>query len=175
MRFVMPLVALDQQHLVAVVKQFAGYRSADRASTGDADAHRRPILSIQRFLSTLRSPLSPEHKVILTHNMSLQQLYLVLLAGGVVLLASIVATRLGTRIGLPSLLLFLGVGVIVGEDGLGLHFDNYLLADHLGTVALAIILIEGGLTTKFADVRRVLAPAGALATAGIAVSMAVTA
>ena len=107
--------------------------------------------------------------------MSLQQLYLVLLAGGLVLLASIVATRAATRVGLPSLLLFLGVGVIVGEDGLGLHFDNYLLADHLGTVALAIILIEGGLTTKFGDVRKVLAPAASLATVGVAVSMAVTA
>jgi potassium/hydrogen antiporter len=107
--------------------------------------------------------------------MSLQQLYLALLAAGLVLLASIVATRLATRVGLPSLLLFLGVGVIVGEDGLGLPFDNYLLAEHLGTVALGIILIEGGLTTKFADVRRVLAPAGALATVGIGVSMAVTA
>ena len=99
--------------------------------------------------------------------MTLQQLYLVLLAGGLVLLASIVATRAATTVGLPALLLFLGVGVIVGEDGLGLHFENYLLADHLGTVALAIILIEGGLTTKFSDVRRVLAPAGMLATLGV--------
>jgi potassium/hydrogen antiporter len=107
--------------------------------------------------------------------MTLQQLYLVLLAGGLVLLASIIATRAATRVGLPSLLLFLGVGVIVGEDGIGLDFDNYLLADHLGTVALAVILIEGGLTTRFSDVRKVLAPAGALATVGIGVSMAVTA
>src|SRR6478752_9397277 len=107
--------------------------------------------------------------------MTLQQLYLVLLAGGLVLLASIIATRAASRVGLPSLLLFLGVGVIVGEDGIGLHFDNYLLADHLGTVALAIILVEGGLTTRFSDVRRVLAPAAVLATVGVAVSMAVTA
>ncbi|MDA4108357.1 potassium/proton antiporter [Mycolicibacterium holsaticum] len=107
--------------------------------------------------------------------MTLQHLYLVLLAGGLVLLASIVATRAASRIGLPSLLLFLAVGVIVGEDGLGLQFDDYLLADHLGTVALAIILIEGGLTTHFADVRKVLAPAGMLATLGVAVSMVVTA
>ncbi|OBG83701.1 K+/H+ antiporter [Mycobacterium sp. E136] len=107
--------------------------------------------------------------------MTLQQLYLVLLLAGVVLLASIVATRAASRVGLPSLLLFLGVGVIVGEDGLGLSFDNYLLADHLGTVALAVILVEGGLTTRFSDIRRVLAPAGALATLGVAVSMIVTA
>lgn len=107
--------------------------------------------------------------------MTLQQLYLVLLAGGLVLLASIVATRAASRVGLPSLLLFLGVGVIVGEDGLGLQFDNYLLADHLGTVALAIILVEGGLTTRFSDVKKVLAPAGVLATVGVGISMAVTA
>jgi cell volume regulation protein A len=107
--------------------------------------------------------------------MTLQQLYLVLLGGGLVLLASIAVTRLGSRIGLPSLLLFLGVGVIIGEDGLGLRFDNVLLADHLGTVALAIILIEGGLTTRFGDIRKVLAPAAALATVGVGVCMIVTA
>jgi cell volume regulation protein A len=107
--------------------------------------------------------------------MSLQQLYVTLLTGGLVLLASIVATRVASRVGLPSLLLFLGVGVLVGEDGLGLQFDDVQLARNLGTVALAVILVEGGLTTRFADVRRMLAPAGALATFGVGVSMAVTA
>jgi len=107
--------------------------------------------------------------------MNLEQLYLVLLAGGLVLLASIVATRAATRVGLPSLLLYLGVGVIVGEDGLGLDFDNYVLAANLGTIALAVILIEGGLTTRFSDVRKVLAPAAALATVGVAVTTVVTA
>lgn len=107
--------------------------------------------------------------------MTLEQLYLMLLAGGLVLLASIVATRAASRVGLPSLLLYLGVGVIVGEDVLGFQFDNYLLADHLGTVALAVILVEGGLTTKFGDVRKVLAPAAMLATVGVAVTMLVTA
>src|SRR5918998_3330440 len=75
----------------------------------------------------------------------------------------------------PALLLFLGVGVLVGEDGLGLQFDDVQLARDLGTVALAVILVEGGLTTRFADVRRVLAPAGALATFGVGVSMLITA
>jgi cell volume regulation protein A len=107
--------------------------------------------------------------------MSLQQLYLALLTSGLVLLASIIATRVASRVGLPSLLLFLGVGVLLGEDGLGLEFDNVQLARDLGTVALAVILVEGGLTTRFADVRRVLAPAGALATFGVGVSVVVTA
>lgn len=100
---------------------------------------------------------------------------MVLLVGGLVLLASIVATRLATRAGLPSLLLFLAVGVLLGEDGLGLIFDNVRLAQDLGTAALAIILIEGGLTTQFNDVRKSLAPAGVLATFGVAVSMVITA
>ncbi len=107
--------------------------------------------------------------------MSLQQLYLALLAGGLVLLASIVATRVTARVGLPSLLLFLAVGVAIGEDGLGLEFDDAELARNAGTVALAVILVEGGLTTRFADIRKQLAPAGVLATLGVGISMAVTA
>jgi potassium/hydrogen antiporter len=107
--------------------------------------------------------------------MTLQQLYLALLVGGVVLLASIVTTRLAARVGLPGLLLFLAVGVALGNDGLGLEFNDVQLASDLGTTALAVILIEGGLTTRFADIRNVLAPAGVLATLGVAVSMVVTA
>ncbi|MBU3749626.1 MAG: potassium/proton antiporter [Mycobacterium sp.] len=107
--------------------------------------------------------------------MSLQQLYVVLLAAGVVLLASIVATRVATIVGLPSLLVFLFVGMAIGEDGLGLYFDDAQLAQTLGTAALGIILVEGGLTTRLSDIRRVLAPAGVLATVGVAVSTALTA
>ncbi|WP_159770869.1 potassium/proton antiporter [Streptomyces sp. HM190] len=107
--------------------------------------------------------------------MTLSELYLTLLISGAVLLASIAAARVAHRVGLPSLLLFLGVGVIAGEDGLGLEFDDAQLAQALGTAALAVILVEGGLTTRWSDVRRLLAPAGVLATAGVAVSVAVTA
>ncbi|RIT93052.1 potassium/proton antiporter [Mycobacteroides abscessus] len=107
--------------------------------------------------------------------MSLHQLYLDLLIGGLVLLASIVGTRVATRIGFPSLLFFLLVGVVLGEDGLGLEFDNVELARNVCTAALAVILVEGGLTTRFADIRTVLAPAGALATVGVVVSTVVTA
>jgi potassium/hydrogen antiporter len=107
--------------------------------------------------------------------MSLQQLYLAVLAGGLVLLASIVGTRVATRVGLPSLLLYLLIGVAVGEDGLGLRFDNVELARNIGTAALAVILVEGGLTTRFADIRKVLAPATALATIGVFISTLLTA
>ena len=67
------------------------------------------------------------------------------------------------------------LGVLVGEDGNGLRFDDVALVRDLGTAALAIILIEGGLTTKFSDVRKSLAPAAVMATLGVAVSTAVTA
>src|SRR3978361_2032113 len=107
--------------------------------------------------------------------MSLQELYLALLVGGFVLLASIVGTRVATRGGFPSLLLYLLVGVVLGEDGIGLEFDNVELARNVGTAALAVILVEGGLTTRFGDVRRVLAPAGVLATLGVFISTAITA
>jgi cell volume regulation protein A len=107
--------------------------------------------------------------------MTLPQLYVVLLVGGTVLLASIAAARLANRIGLPSLLLFLAVGVILGEDVLGVDFDDTQLAQALGTAALAVILVEGGLTTQWSNLRRLVLPAGVLATAGVAVSVVVTA
>jgi potassium/hydrogen antiporter len=107
--------------------------------------------------------------------MSLQQLYLAFLIGGLVLLASIVGTRVASRVGFPSLLLYLLIGVAVGEDGLGLQFDNVELARNIGTAALAVILVEGGLTTRFTDIRKVLAPATALATIGVVISTVLTA
>lgn len=106
--------------------------------------------------------------------LSLQQLYLTLLGGGVVLLVSIVATRVASSVGLPSLLLYLALGVVLGEDVLGIRLDNAQLAQNLGIAALAVILVEGGLTTRWADIRALLAPAGVLATAGVGISTAVT-
>ena len=107
--------------------------------------------------------------------MSLEQLYVVLLAGAVVVLISVAAARVATRVGLPSLLLFLGLGVVLGEDVIGMRFDDAQLAQNLGTAALAVILIEGGLTTPWHDIRAMLAPAGVLATLGVAMSTLVTA
>ncbi|TAM92372.1 MAG: potassium/proton antiporter [Jatrophihabitans sp.] len=107
--------------------------------------------------------------------MTLQQLYVALLVGAVVLLVSIAATRAATRVGLPSLLLFLGVGVLLGEDVLGFEFADTQVAQNLGTAALAVILVEGGLTTTWSEVRAAVAPAGVLASVGVGVSTVVTA
>lgn len=107
--------------------------------------------------------------------MSLQQLYVVLLVGAAVLLLGIVATQLAARLGLPSLLLFLGLGLALGEDGLGIRFDDAQLAQNLGTAALAVILVEGGLSTRWQDIRARVVPAAVLSTVGVGVSCVVTA
>src|SRR4051794_11112995 len=107
--------------------------------------------------------------------MSLHEVYLVLLAGAGVLLISVAAARMADRVGMPVLLAFLGVGLILGEDGLGLRFDNAAVAQALGTAALAVILVEGGLTTSASVVRPVLVPAAVVATVGVLVSVAVVA
>jgi cell volume regulation protein A len=99
--------------------------------------------------------------------------HVLLLSTGVLLMA-IVAVRLSVRTGLPSLLLYLGLGLLLGEGGLGIPFGNPALAQVLGYAALVLILAEGGLTTRWGSIRGVLAPAGVLATVGTCVSMGVT-
>jgi cell volume regulation protein A len=100
---------------------------------------------------------------------------LVLLSACVVLLVSVVAVRLASRTGLPALLVYLAIGVAVGEAGLGVQFSDYALTADLGLVALAVILAEGGLTTRWVVVRPALPFAVVLSTAGVAVSVAVVA
>ena len=102
-------------------------------------------------------------------------LEVVALAGSAVLLVAVLAVRVSTRLGLPSLLLYLGIGVAIGEAGLGLRFDDAALAQTLGLTALVVILTEGGLTTRWHAVRPVVPLAVVLSTVGVAVSVAVTA
>ena len=88
-------------------------------------------------------------------------------------LVSVATVRLSVRSGLPSLLLYLGVGVAIGEAGLGISFDSAELTQVLGYSALILILAEGGLTTSWDGIRRSVAPAALLSTLGVAVSVAV--
>src|SRR3954468_9370087 len=80
----------------------------------------------------------------------------ILLAGSVVLLVAIIAVRLSGRLGLPSLLIYLAMGLLLGESGAGIQFEDAQLAHALGFAALVIILIEGGLTTRWNEVRPVM-------------------
>src|SRR5690606_31408338 len=77
-----------------------------------------------------------------------------LLAGAVVVIAAIISVRVAHRSGLPSLLLFLGFGLLLGDAGLGIPFSDPGLAKDVGFLALAVILAEGGLTTNWRHVRR---------------------
>jgi cell volume regulation protein A len=107
--------------------------------------------------------------------MTVERLDHVLLIGAAVLLFAIVAAQISARLGLPSLLLFLGLGLLLGEDALGIEFDDFGLARAMGYAALVVILAEGGLTTQWSTIRPWLWPAGLLATAGVGISVAVTA
>ena len=98
-----------------------------------------------------------------------------LLAGALVLVAAVTAVRLSGRLGLPTLLLYLGLGVALGEAGIGVEFEDAAVAHDLGFVALVVILCEGGLTTRWDDLRRALPRAAALSTVGVAVSVGVVA
>lgn len=103
-----------------------------------------------------------------------EDLNLVLLAGAGLLLIAVAAVRLANRAGLPTLLIYLALGVAVGEAGLGLKFEDLDLTSILSSIALAMILAEGGFTTAMKDVKPVAFMAGVLATAGVFLSVAIT-
>jgi cell volume regulation protein A len=98
-----------------------------------------------------------------------------LLAGAAILLLAILAVRASVEVGLPSLLIYLAMGVLLGEDVLGVQFDDAQTAHALGFAALVVILTEGGLTTKWADLRPSMALGLSLASVGVAVSIGVVA
>src|SRR5664279_844617 len=102
-------------------------------------------------------------------------LELALLIGAAVVLVGAMGVRVGLRLGLPGLLLFLGLGMVIGESGLGLRFDNVSLTRDLGLIALVVILAEGGLTTRLSSIKSVLTVSAVLATVGVVISVAVTA
>jgi cell volume regulation protein A len=94
-----------------------------------------------------------------------------LLVGSVVTLLAILAVRVSTRVGLPSLLLYLLMGVVLGESGLGIPFEDAKLAHALGFLALVVILAEGGLTTSWPEIKPTMRLGISLATVGVAVSV----
>ncbi|SCX50268.1 cell volume regulation protein A [Klenkia marina] len=98
-----------------------------------------------------------------------------LAVGAVVVLTSALALRLSDKLGLPALLIYLALGVALGESGAGVQFEDVDLTQTLGVAALVVILAEGGLTTRWSDVRRAVGPGLTLATVGVVVSVGVTA
>jgi cell volume regulation protein A len=98
-----------------------------------------------------------------------------LLLGAVLIIAGILSSLIATRFGAPMLLVFLGVGMLAGEDGPGgIHFSDYGFSELIGSLALSIVLFDGGLRTRFAMFRGVMAPAMLLATVGVVVTAGLT-
>jgi cell volume regulation protein A len=108
-------------------------------------------------------------------SIDVHELDVFVLWGSAVTFLAILAVRLSSRTRLPSLLLYLAMGVALGEAGLGIGFEDAELAHALGFAALVVILAEGGLTTPWADVRPSMRLGLALATVGVAVSVLVVA
>lgn len=98
-----------------------------------------------------------------------------LLIGSGVTLLAVLAVRLSAGAGLPSLLIYLLIGVLLGESGLGVDFDDAGMAHAIGFGALVMILAEGGLSTQWRTVRASMRLGGALATVGVLVSVGVVA
>jgi cell volume regulation protein A len=99
----------------------------------------------------------------------------IILLAAILILLGIISSKLSARLGLPVLVLFLIVGMLAGEDGPGgIFFDNADAAHSLGTLALAIILFDGGLQTPFKAIKKVWKPASALATFGVLITGIVT-
>jgi cell volume regulation protein A len=97
-------------------------------------------------------------------------IYLVVLVGTALILAAAFSSLIAFRFGAPLLLIFLGIGLVTGVDGLGISFDNAPAAYFIGSLALAVILFDSGFGTKLATFRQAAAPALTLATFGVAIT-----
>lgn len=99
----------------------------------------------------------------------------IILVAGVLLVLGTISSKFSARLGLPVLVLFLVLGMLAGSEGIGgIEFDDPVLAHGIATMALALILFDGGMRTSLDVVRRVWKPAGLLATVGVLVTSIVT-
>lgn len=98
----------------------------------------------------------------------MQAIEIYLLITAFLLLLSVVASKLSTKFGIPSLFIFLALGMLAGSDGiLGIYFDNVEIAQNIGTLALIFILFGGGLDTTWKAIKPVLKDGIILATIGV--------
>lgn len=95
----------------------------------------------------------------------------ILLISGTLLIVAVLLSKASSRLGIPALLFFLGLGMLSGSEGIGgIYFDDPWVAQFLGSMALAYILFSGGLDTKWSDVKRVVRPAITLSTLGVLIT-----
>lgn len=109
----------------------------------------------------------------LSNKMSIK-IEIILLVLSVLFFLSIMAGKASSKFGVPALLLFLAVGMLCGSDGLGIQFENFHIAQSIGTIALCIILFSGGLDTSISDIRPIIAQGVILATLGVFLTAFIT-
>ena len=98
----------------------------------------------------------------------------VLLALSVLIFFALLVTKVGYKLGVPSLLLFLGVGMVFGQDGVGIRFNNFEYVQFVGNIAMIIILLTGGLETNYQSIKPVMREGIVLSTAGVLLTTAFT-
>ena len=98
----------------------------------------------------------------------------ILLIASAIFMVSILITKAGYRFGLPALLLFLGVGMLFGSDGLGIQYNNPGLTQFIGMLALTMILFSGGMDTKIKDIKPIAPQGIVLATVGVLLTTFIT-
>src|ERR1700742_3983646 len=107
---------------------------------------------------------------------SLDSVSIAILLGAVLIMAGILSSLLALRFGAPLLLVFLLIGLLSGDAGPGqLQFNDLHSTYLVGSVALALILFDGGLRTRFQTIRTVLVPSVGLATIGVLLTAGITA
>ena len=95
----------------------------------------------------------------------------ILLITGALIIVAVLLSKASNRLGIPALLVFLGLGMLSGSEGIGgIYFDDPWAAQFLGSIALAYILFSGGLDTRWADVKQVVKPAITLSTVGVLIT-----
>src|SRR5690606_25449600 len=96
-----------------------------------------------------------------------------LLIGSILLAISIFLSKSSAKFGMPILVLFMSIGMMVGDEGLGIiHYENYELTHSLSLVAICIIIFSGGLSTKWENVKPVLGRGICLSTLGVLITTA---
>ncbi len=95
----------------------------------------------------------------------------VLLIGSILLFLSILISKTTGKISIPLLILFIGIGMLAGSDGMGgIHFDNLPLAQGIGVVSLVFILFSGGLDTRWESIKPILGKGLSLSTFGVLIT-----
>lgn len=102
----------------------------------------------------------------------LDVMFMVILLGAGLIVVAVLTSLISFKVGAPLLLVFLGIGLLAGEDGLGLMFDNAPLAYFVGSLALAVILFDSGFGTRLSAFRAAAGPAVTLATFGVLLTAA---